>query len=195
MPYNAAATEALFDAINRGAEADALKALQDGADPNATRGGAKNSPLILCALYHKSGVTNALLECGADPDYRRDGGETALMMCGLSNDRKTAKLIVDAGASILLQDNANRDAVAHCIQQSNRGLGDLIRHWAEEYKVRISAEKAEAGRRAQVALAESERLAAELRQNIADTIAVTADGLHTPVSVKRPLKLKAGVHA
>ena len=182
MPYNADATEALFDALNAENPAAALTALDNGADPNATREEMKNSALMFCALYHLSHVTRALLEKGADPDYRRVGGETALMMCGLSNDRTTAKLIVDAGANILLQDDANKDAAAHAIERGNRGLAKLYTQWADERKARIAAE------------AERKRLEAELRQNIADTVAVAVDGLHTAVKVKAPLRLKDHAH-
>src|SRR5688572_21163918 len=93
--YSIQATIALFGALAGGDAALALRVLAEGANPNATQGEMHNSPLMLCALYHMPVVAKALLERGANPDYARRGGDTALILTAFSNDRETAKLIVD----------------------------------------------------------------------------------------------------
>ncbi|TAL27720.1 MAG: ankyrin repeat domain-containing protein [Alphaproteobacteria bacterium] len=172
--YDAEATEEMFGAIAKGDIAKALRALEEGANPNATQGEMKNSPLMLCALYHNPLVAKALLEKGADPDYARRGGDTALIMTAFSNDRATAKAIVDAGANILKQNNSNQDAMMRAHSEGNHTMAPMFRQWADERVERIAHREAD------------ERL----RQNIADIVATTENGLNTSVQVRGPLKLR-----
>lgn len=176
--YDPAATAALFEAVDENRVADALAALDNGADPNGKQGDADNSPLMICALHHLPPVSKALLEKGADPDYRRKGGDTALMLCAFSNDRTTARLIVDAGANILIQNFANEDAMMCANKESNRELGQLFRQWAEERGQRRARARAQA----------------ELRQNIEDAVSTVQAGIQAPLQVRRPLRLKGGLH-
>ena len=173
--FNAEATAALMQHICGGRTQAALDALEQGADPNGTDAGdAKNSPLILCALYHQPLVARELLARGADPDYARPGGQTALMMVGLSNDRATARLIVDAGANILRQNSAGEDAMMRCHRESNRALAGLLVQWAQERDARKAAEAE----------------ARERRQNVEDIVSAVRGGLAASVTMHMPLRLK-----
>ncbi|MEZ0226826.1 MAG: ankyrin repeat domain-containing protein [Alphaproteobacteria bacterium] len=172
--YDEAATLEMFLAITAGDVAKALRAIESGADPNAIRDEPGNSALMLCALYHKPVIAKALLEKGANPDYARPkGGDTALIMTAFSNDRETAKLIVDAGANILKQNHSNQDAMMHAHSEGNHTMAPLFRQWADERDVRVARQKADE----------------QLRQNIADIVAVTENGLNTPLRVMKPLTL------
>jgi ankyrin repeat protein len=171
--FSLQATDLLFSAIGKGDAPLALRALAEGANPNATEGGMRNSPLMLCALYHQPVIAKALLEKGANPDYAREGGDTALILTAFSNDRKTAKLIVDAGANILKQNDAHQDAMMHAMSEGNRDMASMFRQWADARDARIARQRAEE----------------QLRQNIADIVATTQNGLHTPVQVGKPLTL------
>jgi ankyrin repeat protein len=193
MIFSADATRALFGAIGRGDVDAALRALEEGADPNGTEGDMRNSPLILCALYHKPLIAKALLEKGADPDYARpNGGETALMMTAFSNDRATAKLIVDAGANILKQSHFNQDAMMRACSESNREMAPLFRQWADERDKRIAAEKEAQEREAEQRRLHLELLEQQRQQNLADIISAAENGISQPITIRRPLKLGPG---
>jgi uncharacterized protein len=176
--YSIQATDALFEALDKGNTQMALRALKEGADPNGVRGDPANSPLMIAALHHQPAVSKELLERGANPNYARKGGDTALILCAFSNDRVTAKLIVDAGANIYKQNHANEDAMMRASRESKRELGQLIEQWAAERDMRLRQAKAEA----------------ELQRNIDDIVSTTRDGLHSPVVVQGPLRLKGIRH-
>lgn len=171
--HNPQATAEMFAAIGKGDAAAAVRALDAGADPNATEGGMRNSPLILTALYHQTAVAEALLKKGADPDYARpQGGETALMMTGFSCARGVAKAIIDAGANVLKQDHFNADAIMHALREGNKEMAKFIEAATKERAERRAREKTEA----------------ERRQNLADMVCAVQDGLKDPLPVKRPLR-------
>ncbi len=175
--FSTKATDALFEALRKGWTKRALEALDQGADPNGVRDEARNSPLIVAALYFQPQVTKALLDKGADPDYARRGGDTALMMTALSNDRESAKAIVDAGANILRQNNANRDAMMCASAEGNRALGDLMWQWAEEREARLGLDTI-----------------TKIHQNIRDMVArtVTIYANDEPAQRKRPKEMGLG---
>lgn len=177
--FDSAATIRLFEAVDKNRVAEALRALDEGADPNGIEGETGNRPLMICALHHLHVVSKALLEKGANPDAARKGGDTALILCAFSNDRETARLLVEAGANILKQNNSNEDVMMRCSRESNRELGDLIEKWAKERKLRLKAEQT----------------AAALRQNTRDVVSGVQEGLSSPLHVKGPLRLKGPLHA
>lgn len=130
--YNAKSTKALFNAIAKGDTAKALQALDNGADPNAVQDAPRNSPMMLTVLYHQPAITKALLEHGANPDYARKGGETALIMAGFSNDKASAVLIVEAGANIWRQTDFNEDAMMRAWREGNTEMMTLIEETARK---------------------------------------------------------------
>lgn len=172
--FDEKATERLFSAISKGDTAVALRALKEGADPNARQGDPDNSPMIMAVLYHQPVVTQALLERGADPDYARKGGETALMMAAFSNDRASAVLIVEAGANIWRQTDYNEDAMMRASREGNKDMMTLIEETAKKRDKRIADETAKR----------------ELQQNILDIVSAMESGLGASVQVQKPLKLR-----
>jgi ankyrin repeat protein len=177
--FNDLSTDALFAAIEAGDKTLALRWLNEGADPNGVRGEALNTPLIFCAIYRQPGIAAELLKRGAQPDYARKNHETALIMAARQGDQETSKVLVDAGANILLQDHANEDAMMIAVRSDGRlPFANLIREWRAAYEARTARDQREAHR----------------RQNVADIVETLRTGSKVPVTALARFQLKARVH-
>ncbi len=126
----------LQQAVERGDAVGVRRALQAGADPNATRKSAQPSlagrllgarrasamPLLVVAAEAGADqVVRALMEGGADPNARGPGDRTALMRALLAGHTTTAQVLLDHGANISAADEAGRTALILCLQ-SDQGI-------------------------------------------------------------------------
>ena len=98
----------LYRAIWDGDEARALELIHSGANPNSTWGAAHRietenpavrlSPLHFALARAQPRVAVALIEAGADPNGRDDGGDTALMVAADKNWPEVVRALLAKGA-------------------------------------------------------------------------------------------------
>lgn len=91
----------------QGRERDVKALLNLGADPNFREDPKRQTsrpdltPLHLAAVNGNVGITNLLLDAGAQVDAKDDEGNTPLHMATLFNHREVVRLLVQHGASPL----------------------------------------------------------------------------------------------
>ncbi len=95
--------------------------LERGADPNAlsTAEIAKVPPLGTAAFVRSPQLAQVLLDSGADPNGRGEGGFTALHAAAQNEDEELARLLLDRGADPSLAADDGRRA-------ADFGLRDLL---------------------------------------------------------------------
>jgi len=112
---------ALHLAIFGGQEEAMRLLLERGADPNAisTSDIAKLPPLGTAAFVRSVPLAGVLLDSGADPNGRGEGGFTALHSAAQNEDEELARLLLERGADpSLAADDGRRPA--------DFGLADLL---------------------------------------------------------------------
>jgi ankyrin repeat protein len=112
---------ALHLAIFGGQEAAMRLLLERGADPNvlSTSDIAKVPPLGTAAFVRSVPLAQVLLDSGADPNGRGEGGFTALHTAAQNEDEELARLLLERGADpSLAADDGRRPA--------DFGLADLL---------------------------------------------------------------------
>jgi len=95
--------------------------LERGADPNviSTSDLAKVPPLGTAAFVRSAPLAQVLLDSGADPNGRGEGGFTALHSAAQNEDEELARLLLERGADpSLAADDGRRPA--------DLGLADLL---------------------------------------------------------------------
>jgi len=98
----------LYRAIWDGDEARAIDLIHSGANPNSTWGATHRietenravrlSPLHFALARAQPRVAVALIEAGADPNGRDDGGDTALMVAADKNWPEVVRALLARGA-------------------------------------------------------------------------------------------------
>lgn len=73
----------LISAISRGAFSEVVSLLKRGVDPNGRLMDDDRSPLMHAAIAGDARIVKALIEHGADPEYRDDLSWTAVMYASL----------------------------------------------------------------------------------------------------------------
>ena len=112
---------ALHLAIFGGQENAMRLLLERGADPNviSTSDLAKVPPLGTAAFVRSAPLAQVLLDSGADPNGRGEGGFTALHSAAQNEDEELARLLLERGADpSLAADDGRRPA--------DLGLADLL---------------------------------------------------------------------
>jgi uncharacterized protein len=112
---------ALHLSIFGGQEAAMRLLLERGAEPNAisTSDIAKVPPLGTAAFVRSVPLARVLLDSGADPNGRGEGGFTALHSAAQNEDEELARLLLERGADpSLAADDGRRPA--------DFGLADLL---------------------------------------------------------------------
>lgn len=89
----------------------AALALRCGADPDAVASdGSLLRPLHSAAASRSADIARMLLDAGADPDARQQGGFTALHAAALHGDLALAELLLERGADPALATDAGESA-------------------------------------------------------------------------------------
>jgi hypothetical protein len=142
--------------------------LARGANPNKTDG-EDYSPLLYAACGGQTGIAGLLLQHGANPDVKGGRGVPALGMAVAAGDEDMVKLLVNYNADPRVTDNEGDDVyvmAASVAQQKN--MGAVL---------------------AQAVMARDTRLRDDFDRAIADM----SDGTKTPLTLRRPLRLKAAM--
>jgi len=105
-----------------GGQEDAMRLLLErGANPNAlsTSDIAKVPPLGTAAFVRSAPLARVLLDSGADPNGRGEGGFTALHSAAQNEDEELARLLLERGADPSLAADDGR-------KPADFGLADLL---------------------------------------------------------------------
>ncbi len=122
LPVDAAAG-AMIDALRRGERATFSRALSANRAVANRRGGGGTTPLMAAALYSDSATLTMLLDAGADPNLKNEGGATALMWA--VPDLAKMRLLIDHGADVNAQSDYGRTAAL--ITAGYRGSVDALK--------------------------------------------------------------------
>jgi ankyrin repeat protein len=131
--FSVQATTKLFEAILGGNAPEALRLLDNGADPNGTLGDIRNSALMEAANEHQNEVVAALLKKQANPNFRRRNGDTPLMMTVFAQNKTAAKMIIEAGGNIHQQNDAGCDSVGYAKALGHPGMAVFMVKAAQEH--------------------------------------------------------------
>jgi ankyrin repeat protein len=113
----------LMDALRNGDTAAFRKSL--AADPGAAKlkGFGGSTPLMYATLYSDAASVGLLLEKGADPNVRNNGGATALMWA--VDDVEKVRLLIDKGADARVRSDDQRTALL--IASGQRGAAPVVK--------------------------------------------------------------------
>jgi ankyrin repeat protein len=130
-------TRDLLDAVSLGDSERALRALDAGADVNATNKDGE-SPLTLCIQVggiKRDVLAAALIAVGAHVNHRAPGGHTPLTLASLLGHADTVSRLLEAGADVDAQDDHGATAL-HQAVVNDRGeiVRTLLDHGASVWK-------------------------------------------------------------
>lgn len=112
-------------------EENIKRLIAQGADVNATQGGAKNTALIMAAANGKRQIVQLLLEAHADVNKANGGGYTPLMQAVFHEYPEILSLLVQRQANLNVQNEEGRTALMIAAARSKPELVlELIKHGA-----------------------------------------------------------------
>jgi hypothetical protein len=92
-----------------------LEAIQQhikaGSDLNEKEPSRGSSPLITATVFGQTGVAKALIEAGADLDYKNNDGSTPLITAAFFCRTEIVKTLLENGADKDVRNNAGRTAL------------------------------------------------------------------------------------
>jgi len=91
---------ALLNAARDGDLVQVLASMRAGADVNARSGINRYTPLIWASVRGHTDIVYALLEAGAEVEYRLADGQTALMRASDNGHIEIVKALLEAGADV-----------------------------------------------------------------------------------------------
>jgi ankyrin repeat protein len=156
-------------------------------DPDINQRDGKGETMLMAAAGSRDGdsaTIKRLAALGADIDAIRDDGTTALNIALGRYNVESAIELIGLGAKIDFDSLALQSCLAMCDEYEDSSLKTLI----EEKKEDAAQEERDRQVRERIGL--KQRLAAEKKQHTEKAIAVCTEGTHTPVAVKKPLRLK-----
>jgi len=160
-----------FDACRNSNYARLFRALEDGANPNF---GANDSSLLYRATWHRfqKGV-ELLLARGADPNFKRSDGHTALHEAASDGSFEIAKALIAKGADVNAMRSDNHWRPLH--HAANNGRSDVARLLIASGADTGAAEE-HMNTPADLADKNHPRLADMIRGKKVDDVKVTAEG-------------------
>jgi ankyrin repeat protein len=141
--------------------------LARGADPNKADGEGY-APLVYAACASQTGIAEMLLKHGANADATGGGGTPALGFAAAAEDVDMIKILVRYGARIDVKDDADNDVLQAAHKMGHVGAAAIIVECARERDSRLKLE-----------------FDAAINAMAAGTVA--------PLTLRRPLRLKAGI--
>src|SRR5678815_5938329 len=87
-----------------------------------SRGSGGDTPLMYAALYGDANSVRLLLDMGADPNARNDGGATPLLWA--VDDAEKTRLLLERGADVNIRSNDGRTPVL--LAASQFGAGNVV---------------------------------------------------------------------
>eukprot|EP00803_Ostreobium_quekettii_P011010 evm.model.scf_1421.1 EVM.evm.TU.scf_1421.1 scf_1421:6275-18096(-) len=106
--FQTSADEDLLSAAADGDTVAATKALDAGANPNATTSSG-DPALVIAAAAGSAGVLRLLLDAGADIDAQGQSGFTALAAAVEANELSAVRFLLKAGADTEIQTESKKD--------------------------------------------------------------------------------------
>jgi ankyrin repeat protein len=116
------ASERLYSAINVNSPKEAMKALEDGADPNYASEWGRTS-LVNAAWHGNDEMVRLLIDNGADPDIKDiespGMGASSLHWATEKDNVKIVKTLIDAGANVNIKDGRGNSPLYWAINKLN----------------------------------------------------------------------------
>ncbi len=117
--------EELLGHAEEGREALVLRALEDGAEPDA-RDHNGRTPLMLAAFEDHNRIVAELIDAGAEPNARDVDGWTALTYAAYGSKKETVGLLIEWGADVNAKVNSGQSVLSICRQKGYQEIVDLL---------------------------------------------------------------------
>jgi ankyrin repeat protein len=108
--------------------ADAVRLLiNKGADVAARSGNAMaNTALHAAAAGRASGVAKILIECGASPNTRQNGGWTPLHAAAQNGDVELARTLLDSGADVTIRADNQQSPLDLALTKGQQAMVEFL---------------------------------------------------------------------
>lgn len=103
--------ERLWEAIVKGADADVVAALRDGADPRWADRYGKTALMVACH-YGRPDIVAILLQHDADASQRDDRGRTALFYAAEQGHNAVVEALIQGAPTIVTMQDINGETAA-----------------------------------------------------------------------------------
>jgi ankyrin repeat protein len=84
--------------------------------------------LLVATLMEKKDAVKALVDNGAEVDFRASDGRTALILAAGKGNRDIVEVLLQAGADASLTDQAGETAQSVAVAKGYSGIAELLRH-------------------------------------------------------------------